>query len=183
MNGRPVYCNGWRTQFVWRKDSQEMTRDEKQETMCLLHAAKKTYPLLAEKKHCTVWSQKVKYDYDDHSQQGVVWNTCIKWMNCHVVLFTFTQALYYHLTFDVEKKVDCRFLCSKRLFKAFLQCSCLWFLIVWSQCYNLRQSSSPFHGRWCLGTLDSTDESHYISNPVNYLGCISETVRKPYWYK
>ena len=100
-------------------------------------------------------------------------------MNCHVVLFTFTQALYYHLTFDVEKKVDCRFLCSKRWFKAFLQCSCLWFLIVWSQCYNLRQSSSPFHGRWCLGTLDSTDESHYISNPVNYLGCISETCANP----
>ena len=113
------------------------------------------------------------------SQQGAVWNTCIKWMNCHVVLFTFTQALYYHLTFDVEKKVDCRFLCSKRWFKAFLQCSCLWFLIVWSQCYNLRQSTSPFHGRWCLGTLDSTDESHYISNPVNYLGCISETCANP----
>lgn len=37
-------------------------------------------------------------------------------------------------------------------------------LLVVSDCsdsiYHLRQSSSPFHGRWCLGTLDWTDESH-----------------------
>ena len=62
--------------------------------------------------HCLL--QKAKYVYDDQRQQSVVWNTCIKWKKCHVVLFTFTQSLVLSPDFWCRKKVDCRMFFFKK---------------------------------------------------------------------
>ena len=64
--------------------------------------------------HCLL--QKVKYVYDDQSQQGVVWNTCIKWKKMPCSFIHIHSNFVLSPDFWCDKKVDCRmFFLSKKM--------------------------------------------------------------------
>ena len=126
MNGRPVYCNGGRTQWLILKRSQKREH-------VVGHGAKKTYPSSAEEKHFTVYSKRPSMFTTTKVNKVLSEIHVSSEKKCHVVLFTFTQTLYYHLwllMWQTGWLSDVFFLSKKMMIQGHRECSCLWFLIV-----------------------------------------------------
>lgn len=95
------------------------------------------------------------------------------------MLFTFTQSLVLSPDFWCGKKVDCRmffFFSKKMMIQGHRECSCLWFLIVWPLAEAIVIS---FSWQMVLGYLGLNRWISWQSNPLDHLGCISETFTKP----
>lgn len=165
MNGRPVYCNGGRTQWLILKRSQK--RDH-----VVGHAAKEKYPSLAEEKHFTVYSKRSNM-FTTTKVNRVLSEIHVSSFQCSFIHIHSNFVLSPDFWCGKKLTVGC-FFCQKRWwFKATGSAAACGFSLFG---HHLRQSSSPFHGRWCLGTLDYC---WWQSNPINPLGCISETFTKP----
>ena len=112
---------------------------------------------------------------------------CLKYMyqvkkKCHVVLFTFTQTLYYHLWLLMWQTgwLSDVFFCQKRWwFKATGSAAACGF---WLFGFHLTPEAIVISFSWqmVLGYLGLNRWISWQSNLFDHLGCISETFTKPY---